>query len=44
MKRIHKERDRLLRRLARVAGIVGTASALVCLLIPGAVSPASSSP
>ena len=39
MKRIHKERDRLLRRLARVAGIVGTASALVCLLIPGAVSP-----
>ena len=40
MKRIHKERDRLLRRLARVAGFVGTASALACLLIPGVATPA----
>jgi signal transduction histidine kinase len=40
VKRIHKERDRLLRRLARVAGLVGTASAFVCLLVPGAATPA----
>ena len=40
MKRIHKERDRLLRRLARVAGFVGTACALACLLIPGVATPA----
>jgi signal transduction histidine kinase len=40
VKRIHKERDRLLRRLARVAGFVGTASALACLLIPGVATPA----
>lgn len=40
VKRIHKERDRLLRRLARVAGLVGTGGALVCLLLPGAASPA----
>ena len=39
MKRIHKERDRLLRRLARVAGLVGTAGALACLVVPGAASP-----
>ena len=39
MKRIHKERDRLLRRLARVSGLVGAASALVCLMVPGAVRP-----
>jgi len=39
VKRIHKDRDRLLRRLARVAGIVGSASALACLLVPGAASP-----
>ena len=39
MKRIHKERDRLLRRLARVAGLVGSASAFACLLPPGAASP-----
>lgn len=39
MKRIHKERDRLLRRLARVAGIVGSVSAIACLLVPGAASP-----
>jgi signal transduction histidine kinase len=40
VKRIHKERDRLLRRLARVAGLVGTGGALACLLVPGAASPA----
>jgi signal transduction histidine kinase len=39
VKRIHKERDRLLRRLARVSGLVGAASALVCLMVPGAVRP-----
>ncbi|MGW9632152.1 sensor histidine kinase [Agromyces sp. NPDC055520] len=36
MKRIHKERDRLLRRLARVAGLSGTVGAFACLLVPGA--------
>ena len=40
MKRIHKERDRLLRRLARVTGLVGVASAFACLLVPGTVTPA----
>ncbi|MFD4422775.1 sensor histidine kinase [Agromyces sp. NPDC058484] len=40
MKRIHKERDRLLRRLARVAGSVGAVSAFVCLFVPGATTPA----
>jgi signal transduction histidine kinase len=39
VKRIHKERDRLLRRLARMSGLVGAASALVCLMVPGAVRP-----
>jgi signal transduction histidine kinase len=39
VKRIHKERDRLLRRLSRVGGLVGAASALVCLMMPGAVRP-----
>ncbi|HEU0183092.1 MAG TPA: ATP-binding protein [Agromyces mariniharenae] len=39
MKRIHKERDRLLRRLARVAGLVGSGGALACLLWPGALTP-----
>jgi signal transduction histidine kinase len=38
VKRIHKERDRLLRRLARVAGLVGSGGALVCLLWPGATT------
>ena len=38
MKRIHKERDRLLRRLARVAGLVGSGGALACLLWPGAAT------
>jgi signal transduction histidine kinase len=40
VKRIHKERDRLLRRLARVTGLVGAASAVACLLAPGATVPA----
>lgn len=38
MKRIHKERDRLLRRVARVAGLIGAAGALACLLVPGTTS------
>jgi signal transduction histidine kinase len=40
VKRIHKERDRLLRRLARVTGLVGAASAFVCLVVPGETTPA----
>ncbi|KRC58513.1 hypothetical protein ASE14_18200 [Agromyces sp. Root81] len=36
MKRIHKERDRLLRKLARVSGLSGTVGAFACLLVPGA--------
>jgi signal transduction histidine kinase len=39
VKRIHKERDRLLRRLARIAGLIGTAGALACLLVPGTAAP-----
>jgi signal transduction histidine kinase len=35
MKRIHKERDRLLRRLARVSGLSGAAGSFLCLLVPG---------
>jgi signal transduction histidine kinase len=38
MKRIHKERDRLLRRVSRVAGLSGTVAALACLLVPGVLS------
>lgn len=38
MKRIHKERDRVLRRLARVAGLTGAFSTCACMLIPGAAS------
>jgi signal transduction histidine kinase len=38
MKRIQKERDRLLRRLARITGIVGAAATLACLLVPGVAS------
>ncbi|WP_353827387.1 sensor histidine kinase [Agromyces sp. SYSU T0242] len=37
MRRIDKERDRLLRRLARVGGLTGAAIALGCLLVPGAL-------
>jgi signal transduction histidine kinase len=40
VKRIHKERDRLLRRLARVTGLVGASSAFICLVVPGATTPA----
>lgn len=38
MKRIHKERDRLLRRVSRVTGLTGSAVTLVCLLVPGTLS------
>ncbi|QAY74510.1 histidine kinase [Agromyces protaetiae] len=38
MKRIHKERDRLLRHIARVAGLIGVGVALACLAVPGAFS------
>lgn len=38
MKRIHKERDRLLRRVSRVAGLSGTVAALACMLVPGVLS------
>lgn len=40
MKRIHKERDRLLRRLARITGFIGVGTALACLLPPGVTAPA----
>jgi signal transduction histidine kinase len=39
MRRIDKERDRLLRRLARAGSLTGAVLALVCLLVPGAVDP-----
>ena len=39
MRRIHKERDRLLRRICRVAAVLGTAGTLLCVLVPGAVDP-----
>jgi len=35
MKRIQKERDRLLRRIARIAGLSGAFGALACMLVPG---------
>lgn len=38
MKRIQKERDRLLRRVSRVAGLTGSLVALACLLVPGTLS------
>ncbi|MFF2370135.1 sensor histidine kinase [Agromyces sp. NPDC058110] len=38
MKRIHKERDRLLRRLARITGATGAVCAFLCLLVPGSAS------
>ena len=37
MRRIHKERDRLLRRMCRAAALLGTAGTLACLLVPGAI-------
>ncbi|MFB9957473.1 sensor histidine kinase [Agromyces bracchium] len=39
MRRIDKERDRLLRRLARVGGLTGAAVALACIVVPGAIGP-----
>ncbi|MCD5347700.1 histidine kinase [Agromyces sp. H3Y2-19a] len=39
MKRIHKERDRLLRRIARIAGLSGAIGALACMLIPSSAGP-----
>ncbi|WP_232496715.1 sensor histidine kinase [Agromyces humatus] len=35
MKRIQKERDRLLRRLARICGMTGAVGGLLCVLVPG---------
>jgi signal transduction histidine kinase len=37
--RVLKERDRLLRRAARLTGLAGSATALLCLLVPGGVAP-----
>lgn len=39
MQYIFKERDRLLRRAAWLTGLAGSATALLCLLVPGGVSP-----
>jgi signal transduction histidine kinase len=38
MQRIHKERDRLLRRAARLAGLSGSTVVLVVMLVPGGLS------
>lgn len=38
MKRIHKERDRLLRRLTRITGLAGAIGAFLCILVPGAAT------
>jgi signal transduction histidine kinase len=35
MQRIFKERDRLLRKAARMAGLASSATALACMLVPG---------
>ncbi len=35
MKRIQKERDRLLRKLARIYGMTGAVGGLLCVLVPG---------
>ena len=35
MKRIQKERDRLLRKLARIYGLTGAVGGLLCVLVPG---------
>ncbi|MCD2443982.1 histidine kinase [Agromyces sp. SYSU K20354] len=35
MKRIQKERDRLLRKLARICGLTGAVGGLLCVLVPG---------
>lgn len=39
MQRIFKERDRLLRRAARMAGLSSSATALLCLFVPGGLGP-----
>lgn len=41
MQRIAKERDRLLRKTARLIGLSCTASAVLCLLVPGGVTTAT---
>ena len=38
MQRIYKERDRLLRRAARLAGLAGSVSVLLVMLVPGGLS------
>ena len=35
MKRIQKERDRLLRKIARIYGLTGAVGALLCIIVPG---------
>lgn len=37
MQRIFRERDRMLRRISQSTGLAGSATALLCLLIPGGV-------
>ncbi len=37
MQRIFKERDRLLRKVARISGLAGSAIALLCMLVPDAL-------
>jgi len=37
MQRIFKERDRMLRRIAQTSGLAGSGTALLCLVMPGAV-------
>src|SRR5688572_13206863 len=39
MRRIDKERDRLLRRLARAGSLTGAILAFACLVVPGALDP-----
>lgn len=39
MQRIYKERDRLLRKVARTSGLAGSLVALLCMLVPGALAP-----
>lgn len=38
MQRIFKERDRLLRKAARMAGLSSSAAALACILVPGGLT------
>jgi signal transduction histidine kinase len=41
MQRIVKERDRLLRKTARLVGLSSTATAVLCLLVPAGIAPAT---